>query len=271
MEILLNQATFRKKWTLEQFLDATSDRGLHRVSIWRDDVKPTDVAELSQLLNRAKVQLFGYNRVGPIRYKSDADFETSLEDGERQIDIAAQLGADHILFFTGGLEPGSKDLAGFREKVSEAAKHLSAYAQGAGTVLAIEPLHPMLCGDRTCLTSLKQANDLCDNLGDGAAIVIDVHHVWWDPDLSQQIQRSGEADRIVGFHVNDWLVPTTHLLTDRGMMGDGVIELRKVWDEVSATGYSGSIEVEIFSERWWERDPDEVYDICLSRCRSIFS
>ena len=135
--------------------------------------------------------------------------------------------------------------------------------------LAIEPLHPMYAADRACVNTLKQALDLCDELGEGLGIAVDVYHVWWDPELEREIRRAGK-ERILAFHVCDWLVPTTDLLLDRGMMGDGVIDIRKIRGWVEDVGYDGFAEVEIFSaNNWWKRDPEEVVRICAERHRSV--
>ena len=66
----------------------------------------------------------------------------------------------------------------------------------------------------------------------------------------RQIERA--RGRIVGFHVSDWPVPLTSILTGRVMMGDGVIELRRLRLAVDATGYNGPIEVEIFNDAIWK-------------------
>ncbi len=123
---------------------------------------------------------------------------------------------------------------------------------------------------RACINTLAQANDLCDALGDGLGIAIDIYHTWWDPDLAAEIARAGkQTGRILAFHICDWLVPTRDLLLDRGMMGDGVIDIRRIRGWVEAAGYTGHCEVEIFSaENWWQRDPDEVMRICAERYRS---
>ena len=144
------------------------------------------------------------------------------------------------------------------------------HSRAAGVPLAIEPLHPMYAADRACVNTLKQANDLCDALGDGVGVAVDVYHVWWDPGLEAEIARAGAAGRILGFHVCDWLVPTTDLLLDRGMMGDGVIDIRKIRGWVEAAGYDGASEVEIFSQNdWWRRDADEVLATCIERHRTV--
>src|SRR5262249_42730973 len=138
------------------------------------------------------------------------------------------------------------------------------HARAAGVALALEPLHPMYAADRSCINTLAQANDLCDALGDGVGVAVDVYHTWWDPDLERQIKRAGR--RIVAFHVSDWLVPTTDLLLDRGMMGDGIIDIPRIRGWVEAAGYAGLVEAEIFSERnWWKRPLAETLDTCLAR------
>jgi len=133
-----------------------------------------------------------------------------------------------------------------------------------GLPLAIEPLHPMYAADRACVNILSQALDICDDLGDGIGVAVDVYHVWWDPDLQAQIARAG--NRVLAFHTCDWLVPTRDLLLDRGMMGDGVIDIPKIRGWVEATGFNGFCECEIFSaENWWKKDADEVLQTVKER------
>jgi sugar phosphate isomerase/epimerase len=142
------------------------------------------------------------------------------------------------------------------------------HARQAGVPLAIEPLHPMLAADRACVNTLAQANDLCEELGEGVGVAVDVYHLWWDPGLAREIARASR--RILAYHVNDWLVPTTDLLLDRGMMGDGVIDLRAIRAMVEAAGYTGHCEVEILSAgNWWKRDADEVLRTCIERHQSV--
>src|SRR5262249_43958667 len=122
--------------------------------------------------------------------------------------------------------------------------------------------------ERACVNTLAEANALCDSLGEGLGVAVDIYHVWWDPDLADGIARAGR--RIVGFHLNDWLVPTTDLLLDRGMMGDGVVDIGAIPRQVEAAGYRGPREVEIFSQNnWWKRDPDEVLRIIKQRYATV--
>ncbi len=141
------------------------------------------------------------------------------------------------------------------------------HARAAGVVLALEPLHPMTCADRSVLSTFGQALDLCDALGDGVGVAVDVYHVWWDPALAAQIARAGR--RIAAFHVCDWLVPTTDLVFDRGMPGDGVIDIPAIRAMAEAAGYRGAVECELLSNRWWAEDPDHVLATIKERHRTV--
>ena len=99
-------------------------------------------------------------------------------------------------------------------------------------------------------------------------MAVDLYHVWWDPKLQPQIARAGR-ERLLAYHVCDWLTPTRDLLNDRGMMGDGVIELRRVRGWMEDAGYAGHAEVEIFSDHWWSRPGEEVLDTCVARHGSV--
>jgi sugar phosphate isomerase/epimerase len=165
------------------------------------------------------------------------------------------------------LLPGSKDLALSRERIHQGIAAILPEARQAGVPLAIEPLHPMQAAERACVNTMEQALDLCERLGEGIGVAVDVYHVWWDPKLEAQIRRAGK-ERLLAYHICDWLVPTRDLLNDRGMMGDGVIDLPLIRSWVEAAGYAGFQEVEIFSERdWWRRDPDEVLAVCKERLK----
>jgi sugar phosphate isomerase/epimerase len=166
----------------------------------------------------------------------------------------------------------SKDIAAARTQVEDAIAEMMDYARTARMPLAIEPLHPAYAADRACVNTTKHALDVCDRLDPNRSgalgVALDVYHIWWDPDLLSQIERAGK-DRLLAFHVCDWLVPTTDILNDRGMMGDGVIDIRSVRRAVEAQGFAGYCEIEIFSNDWWTEPMDEVLRTCIARHKSV--
>jgi sugar phosphate isomerase/epimerase len=257
-----------KSWSFEQLVDGCARAGIGAISPWRDIVQACGVARAGKLVRDAGLAVSGHCRGGLFTAADEAGRRAALDDNRRAIDEAAGIGARCLVLVVGGLPKGSRDLADARKQVRDALAALLPYARQAKVPLAIEPLHPMFAADRACVNTLAHALDLCDELGDGAGVAVDTYHVWWDPDLARQIARAGK--RIVAYHVNDWLVPTTDLLLDRGMMGDGVIDLRGIRAMVEATGYAGHCEVEILSaNNWWKRDPDEVLRICVERHQTV--
>jgi sugar phosphate isomerase/epimerase len=195
--------------------------------------------------------------------------QAAIDDALRAIDEAAILEAKCLGLAGGGMPRDSKDLTGTRERVRDGIGDVLEQARSAGVPLAIEPLHPMYCASRGCVSTLAQALDLCDELdrsGSGAlGVAVDVYHVWWDAQLKAQIERAGEK-RLLAFQVCDWLPATTDMLADRGMMGDGVVDLPLIRSWMEQAGYRGFHEVEVLSSgNWWRRDPDEVLATCRMR------
>jgi sugar phosphate isomerase/epimerase len=272
----INTATVRQQhgqeWPLPQILDACAARGIRAVSLWRDQVQAAGLAHTARQLRALGLELSGYCRGG--MFTSDG----WLDDNRRALDEACELQAPCLVLVVGSL-PGAlagraahKDIAAARQRVTEGIATLLDDARSRGMPLAIEPLHPMYAADRACINTLAQALDVCDALDperSGAlGVALDVYHVWWDPQLATQIARAGRQ-RLLAFHVCDWLTPTTDLLNDRGMMGDGVIDIPRIRALVEAEGYAGYSEVEIFSaQNWWQRDGGEVLDTCITRHRS---
>jgi sugar phosphate isomerase/epimerase len=258
----LNTATVKAQWTLAQAIDGCARHGIRGIAPWRDKLAEMGVKQAAAAIKANGLTVTGLCRGGFFTAKDWKD------DNLRALDEAHALGAQCLVLVVGGLEPGSKDLAGAREKVKAGIAEVLSLARQAGVPLSIEPLHPMQAPDRACITTLEQALDLCDVLEDGVGVAVDVYHVWWDPKLEQQIRRAGKK-RLLAYHICDWLVPTRDTLNDRGMMGDGVIDLPKIRGWMEAAGYDGMHEVEIFSTLdWWKRDADEVLRVCRERHRA---
>ena len=275
----INTATVRKQWKLDRIIDECARRGIRAISPWRDQVAAVGLDAVARRLRDAGIVLSGYCRGGFFPAADAAGLRAALDDNRRAIDEAKTLDAPCVVLVVGSLpgalegRPAYTDIARARAEVREGIAASLEYARSVGMPLAIEPLHPMQAAERACVNTLEHALDLCDELDPrrtGAlGVACDLYHVWWDPKLEQQIARAGQ-DRLLAYHVCDWLAPTRDLLNDRGMMGDGVIELKKVRGWVEQAGYRGFSEVEIFSELdWWQRAGEEVLDTCIERHKTV--
>jgi sugar phosphate isomerase/epimerase len=268
----LNAATVRERWGLAEVIDGCARHGIAGIAPWRDQLQALGVEEGARRIMDAGLRVSGYCRGGMFPAADATGRQAAIDDNRRAIDEASAIGAECLVLVCGGLPPGSKDLPGARAQVRDGIGAILPHARAASVPLAIEPLHPMYAADRCVVSTLAQALDLCDELDpDGRqrlGVAIDVYHVWFDPALEREIARAGAGGRIQAFHVCDWLVPTRDLLLDRGMMGDGVIDIRRIRGLVEAAGYDGLVEVEIFSRLdWWQRNPDEVLRVVGERHR----
>lgn len=265
-KLSINTATVRQQWDLRQIIEGCARHEILGISPWRDQVATLGLKETARLIRQHQLSVTGYCRGGMFPAASAQQRQNKLDDNFRAVDEALELGAACLVLVVGGLPDGSKDLAGTRQQVRDGLSALLDYSRPLGMPLAIEPLHPMYAADRACVNTLKQANDLCDELGDnGLGIAVDLYHTWWDADFNHEITRAG-VKRLLAFHICDWLNPTQDMLEDRGMMGDGVIDIRRFRQAVEAQGYTGFHEVEIFSRlNWWTKDPDEVLLTCKAR------
>ena len=260
----LNTATVKEQWSLAECIEGCARHGIPGIAPWRDKLHDYGLELAVKHIRDTGLKLSGLCRGGMFPAADEAGRQAALADNRLAVDEAKALDAACLVLVVGGLPEGSKDIAGARQQVRDGIAATLEYARTVGMPLAIEPLHPMYAADRACVNTMAQANDLCDELGEGLGVAVDVYHVWWDPDLESQINRA--ADRILAYHVCDWLVPTTDLLLDRGMMGDGVIDIPLISKWVDGTGYDGLIEAEIFSAKnWWKRSSEEVIRTCRER------
>lgn len=230
-QLSINFATVRKQWGLIDALEGVARAGIPAVAPWRDQIAAAGLKPAVQRFRDLGLKCSGLCR--------------------------------------GGLPDGSLDLADARAQVEDGIATLRDHARKAHMPLAIEPLHPMYVADRACVNIMAQALDICDGLGPGLGVACDVYHVWWDPDLQARITRAGQ-DRLLAFHICDWLRTTKDLLLDRGMMGDGVIDIPLIRSWVQAQGFTGFHEVEIFSaENWWTKPPADVLETCITRHKTM--
>lgn len=255
----LNQKT-TNSWTLPEAIAGCVRAGLSSIGVWREPLAEVGVVRARAMLDDAGLRVSSLCRGGFLTTMDDAAFEAAIADNLRAIEEAQALAADCLVMVVGGLPAGSKDLPGARARVAEGISRLAPLAAEHGVRLALEPMHPIFTADRGVLATLAEALDLAAQFpADQVGVVVDSFHVWWDPQLDEQVARAGREGRIASFQVCDWITPLpANSLLSRGMMGDGHIDFRRHFELVEAAGYRGDVEVEIFNADVWATDPDEV-------------
>lgn len=253
---------------IEKIIKACSERSVGYISPWRREIEQKNLNEIRKLLDDSNVKV---NSLCRSSYYTGSDKKQrilAVEDNKRALDDAAILGASSYVQVVGSLYEGEKNLQEVRQQVKDGIALLLEHSKEVGVSIAIEPLHPMTCGDRSCITSLREALDLCDELDPNGdyklGVVVDVYHVWWDAFIFEQIKRA--KNRILAFHTSDWLLNTSDLVNDRGMPGDGCINIKQLRSAVEDVGYSGPIELEVFSSNnWWNVSFEDLLDTCVRR------
>src|SRR5437016_12453186 len=249
-----NQITAERA-SLKDVVDACARHGVPYVAVWRHKLAEVGVKTAVCLLRDAGVRVSSVCRGGMFPAAADDERAARIEENRRAVDEAAALGAE-VLVLVCGAAP-DRDIAAARRMVADGIAALVPYARERGVRLGIEPMHPAFAAERSCITTLAEGRCLAQRFDPATVgVVADVYHIWWDPDLYEELARA--AGRLIGFHVSDWLVPAQEVLMNRGMMGDGVIELRRIRGAIERAGYVGPIEVEIFNEVVWNTPLDTL-------------
>lgn len=270
-KVAINTATLGYKLPIRQTVDAIARAGFGGIAPWRREIGSGEASTIGRCIRDAGLRVSGYCRSTYFPAATPECRIGNIEDNRQALRDAADLGAECFVLVAGGLPEGSRDLPDARRQIADGIAALMSEAAGLGVALAIEPLHPMYAADRSCVNTIEQALDLCaliDPSGRGPlGVAIDVYHTWWDPKLPEMIRRAGRENRILAYHVNDWLSPTSDLLMDRGLPGEGVIDLPRIGACIRDAGYHGLFELEVFSDRLGDLPSNEL----LKRCAESIS
>jgi len=258
-ELCVHQVCIWEKSSFRESLECMARNGVSKTAIWKPLLVETELKSAKQNLIDSGVKAISMCPLVLLDEDAYPDPNGRLSAHRQFLEIAAELGVESVVVITGGLPSGSRDLKGQRLRVQEELSLLIPLAKATGVRLALEPLHPMVCGHRSVISTLSEANEILDSLdaNETLGIAVDSYALWWDSSLEEQIERSGK--RLFNFHVSDWLPETRDVRLDRGMPGDGIIDNRLIRSWMEKAGFQGSVEVEILSEfNWWKQEPEVV-------------
>jgi sugar phosphate isomerase/epimerase len=260
----LNQATVRNL-TAGEAVELCARHQIPAIGLWRDAVAELGLAKTAATVRAAGLHVSSLCRGGFFTHADQQERAAAAADNRAAVLEAAELGADALILVSGGLAPGSRDLALARRMIADGIADLVPVAQSAGVLLGIEPLHPMFCADRCAISRLGEAVDLALRFpADAVGVVIDTYHVWWDSQLAADVERA--AGRIASYQLSDWTLPLpADTLLGRGHLGDGFIDFRSLTASVLAAGYTGYAEVEIFNQEIWDAPADDTAATVRSR------
>jgi sugar phosphate isomerase/epimerase len=258
-----------KPWPLATAAKKYAAAGIKGITIWRDSAKghADGIKDAGRLCREEGLEIVSYVRGGFFAALDAKDRQAAIDDNLRMIDEAAALGAPLIVMVCGAA-PG-QSLFASRAQIADGFRAILHHARSCGIRLGIEPLHPMYADSRSAINTMRQAIDMAVGLHDDyLGVTVDVFHVWWDDHLKADIARTGREKRLFSFHICDWRNQPLDMLNDRGLMGEGVINVPEIRAWVDETGFRGFHEVEIFSNRYWAMDQDEYLKLIIEAYRT---
>lgn len=248
-----------KPWPIETAIERFSAHGAAGMTVWRDALEGRNIAAAGRQIRDAGMEVVSLCRGGFFPAETESERQEALDDNRRAIDEAAALGAPLVVLVCGAVPGQPLDFG--RGQIRDGVEAVLAHAEAAGVKLGVEPLHPMYADSRSAVNTMGQANDICAQIDSPfVGVVVDVYHLWWDPELEREIRRCGQMGKLFAFHVCDWRTPTEDLLLDRGLMGEGCIDILQIRGWVEEAGFDGYNEVEIFSNRYWAMDQEQFLE-----------
>ncbi|MEM8966378.1 MAG: sugar phosphate isomerase/epimerase family protein [Bacteroidota bacterium] len=255
-----------KPWSIEESSERFAEAGVKGITVWRDALEGRNIAQTGDRLRNHALSIVSLCRGGFFPASSAEKRQATIDDNKRAIDEAAELGAPMVVLVCGA-EP-SQPLTTSRQQIQEGIEAILPHAEANQVQVTIEPLHPMYADTRSAVNTLGQANDMAESIDSPwVGIAADVYHLWWDDNLQSEIMRCGRNGNLSAFHVCDWRVPTEDFLLDRGLMGEGCINVPQIREWVEEAGFKGMIEVEIFSNRYWSMDQAEFLNQIIEAYR----
>jgi len=270
MRLSLNQATV-KRLNLAEAVAGCVRAGIPGIGLWRDRVQEIGVEAAAKIIRESGLEVTSLCRGGFMTAGTAEERAAALADNKRAVLEAAGVGTDVLILVVGGLPPGSRDLPAARAAVADGIAELAPFAAEHGVKLAIEPLHPMFCADRAVVSTLGQALDIAEAFpAEQVGVVVDTYHVWWDPQLEEAVARAGRGHRIHSYQECDWILPLpADVLLGRGHVGDGHIDFARMRELVTAAGWTGCAEVEIFNQEVWDADGDRTIATVRARHEAV--
>lgn len=248
-----------KPWSLDECLKNYSAKGIGGISVWRNVIENQNLNDVNRRILDSGITPVSLVRGGFFTGKSEADRQKAIDENKQCIDEAAAIGTDLVVLVCGST-PGFT-IDDNIKMIEDGIQSVTEHAQKNNVRLGIEPLHPMYADIRSSVSSLRAANNMAERINsDYVGVTLDVFHIWWEEQLQQEIQRCADLGKLFSFHICDWKTDMEDMLQDRGLMGEGIINVPQIRGWVEEAGFNGFNEIEIFSKKYWAMDQHEFLD-----------
>lgn len=229
-------------------LEAVARIGAHAISPVASEVELAGIAKSATAMRNAGIagSLVTHRAFAACTATDIAAEQAKLK---RSIEIAAEIGASHVLLTTGGR--GNFCWREAAQRFADTIQPCVEAAKSAGVGLAIEPTSH-LYSDISLVHRLSDTTKIAKMAGIG--VIPDIFACWTDADLPEAIEDAGPLLSVI--QVSDYAYGE-RALPCRAVPGDGAIPIKDLVDRIAATRFSGYYDLEIIGPRL-EREGHEA-------------
>jgi len=252
-------------WPFERDVACFVAAGVTAIGVSVRKLEQAGLARASRLLRDAGLAVSCVTSSGFFPLDDPAGAQAALDRTRTHLAAAAELGAACLFVL-----PGHAPSLSWEECAARSRPLLEALADDAERLdvrLAIEPVSQLRV-DLGFLHSFHDALDFVDAIDSRRlGVVLELNNAWSERHLYDNIRR--RLDRVAIVQVSDFKVGTM-AASERVVIGDGDIPLRRICAALAAAGYAGWYDIELLGSAIEAEGYDAVVPRALARFRDLW-
>jgi sugar phosphate isomerase/epimerase len=253
-------------WPFERDVEAFAAAGAVGIGIAIRKLEAYGVAEAARRLRAAGLAVSCLTSSGPIPLGDEGGEQAALARTRRHIEVAAELGAACLFLLPG--PAGARSWEEAAARCRPLVESLLPVAEQARVRLALEPTSQLRM-DLAFLHTFDEALDFVDTIGSRwLGVVLEVNNAWIERRLYHNI--ADRTDRIAIVQVNDFKIGTLRA-SERVVMGDGDIPLRRIVRALEDAGYAGWYDIELLGPAIEAEGYESVVPRAVARFRELWT
>lgn len=253
--------TFR--WSFEEDLRQYQAAGIPAIGVWRRKIADVGEDRAVELLAASGLAVSNMVWIGGFTGSDGVPYRDAIEDAHEAINLAARIKCPTIIVYSGGRAGHTVNHA--RRLFQNALADLLPLAAERGVKLALEMVHPNYAAEWSILTQVDDLLQLREKLDSPAlAFALDTYHAGLQPEILSRLVDL--VPHLAVVHLGDGREAPEQEQT-RLRLGDGIVPLAEIIQELRRLGYDGDYDVELLGPEIEKNNYNEL----LQHCKSVFA